>query len=125
MSSSAAVDSEVLEKYSGDLQTRLKSARPVLVGHNIFTDLVNFYRCFIGNLPDRVEEFQDVIHALFPIVIDTKYMATCNSGSAKPSSSLTEINEDLMDMKSPKIGQLFYPEIWIKYLPANMNCSSY
>jgi poly(A)-specific ribonuclease len=111
MSSSAAVDGEALVKSSGDLQTRLKSTRPVLVGHNLFTDLVNFYQCFIGNLPDRIEEFQEVIHALFPVVIDTKYMATCNSGSAQPSSSLTEINEDLMGMKNPKICQLLFTEI--------------
>jgi hypothetical protein len=115
MASSAVVHGEALVKYAGDLQMRLKSTRPALVGHNLFTDLVNFYRCFIGNLPNRVEEFQAVIHALFPVVIDTKYMATCNSGSARTPSSLTEINESLIDMKNPKISQLFYTETWTKY----------
>jgi len=76
-------------------QIRLKSARPAFVGHNLFIDLVNFYRCFIGSLPDRVEDFQKAVHSLFPFVIDTKYVATYNCTTRNPSSSLVEIDTAL------------------------------
>ncbi|KAK2794900.1 hypothetical protein FQN50_009824 [Emmonsiellopsis sp. PD_5] len=92
-----------LLQYSMDLQSKLKRRRPVLVGHNLFTDLINFYKCFIGDLPDQVEDFQEAIHALFPLVIDTKYMATHKCSSTNPSSSLIEINDSLAHRKLPKI----------------------
>ncbi|PGH15448.1 hypothetical protein AJ79_02425 [Helicocarpus griseus UAMH5409] len=96
-------DAKDLLKFSDDLKSKLKSKHPILVGHNLFTDLINFYKCFIGDLPDRVEDFQEAIHALFPLVIDTKYMATHDCSSGNPSSSLTEINESLMQRETPKI----------------------
>ncbi|QSS59973.1 CAF1 family ribonuclease [Histoplasma capsulatum] len=92
-----------LLSYSDDLQLKLKSRQPVLVGHNLFTDLINFYKCFIGDLPDRIEDFKNAIHALFPLVIDTKYMATHNCSSMTPSSSLTEINDKLEQRRTPRI----------------------
>ncbi|KAK2769718.1 hypothetical protein FQN52_006338 [Onygenales sp. PD_12] len=92
-----------LLQYSRDLQSKLKRRRPVLVGHNLFTDLINFYKCFIGDLPDRLEDFREAIHALFPLVIDTKYMATHKCSSTNPSSSLIEINDSLAHRKLPKI----------------------
>ncbi|OAS99760.1 CAF1 family ribonuclease [Blastomyces dermatitidis ER-3] len=100
---SATVDAEALSNYSDDLRSKLKSRQPVLVGHNLFTDLINFYKCFIGNLPDRIEDFKEAIHSLFPLVIDTKYMATHNCSSVTPSSSLAEINDNLAMRKTPKI----------------------
>lgn len=100
-----------LLSYSDDLQLKLKSRQPVLVGHNLFTDLINFYKCFIGDLPDRIEDFKNAIHALFPLVIDTKYMATHNCSSMTPSSSLTEINDKLEQRRTPRIRTLTQP-IW-------------
>ncbi|OJD16165.1 hypothetical protein AJ78_03654 [Emergomyces pasteurianus Ep9510] len=85
------------------LQSKLRSRRPVLIGHNLFTDLINFYKCFIGDLPERVEDFREAVHALFPLVIDTKYMATHNCSSLMASSSLIEINDSLAQRKTPKI----------------------
>ncbi|PGH35553.1 hypothetical protein GX50_01655 [[Emmonsia] crescens] len=103
ISNSAPVDAKALLSYSDDLQSKLKSRQSVLVGHNLFTDLINFYKCFIGDLPDRIEDFQEAIHALFPFVIDTKYMATHNCSSVTPSSSLVEIYDNLAQRKIPKI----------------------
>lgn len=88
------------------LFTRLKANRTVLVGHNLFIDLVYFYACFIGRLPDRVETFQDAMHRFFPTVIDTKYLATHeNDNSPMSRSSLEELDEALSEHPAPMIGE--------------------
>lgn len=46
-----------------------------IVGHNLFLDLIYLYACFFGPLPDRVEDFQGAIKKIFPVAIDTKYIA--------------------------------------------------
>lgn len=104
MNSSTAVELQVsLHEFSYKLQQRLKSHRPVLVGHNLFTDVVYLYRCFLGPLPDKLDQFQAIIHEMFPILMDTKYMATHDCGSIIPKSSLSEINDNLLHIKTPKI----------------------
>lgn len=102
----AGVDVISVTDYSRRIQDKLKSRQPVLIGHNLFVDLVYFYRTFIGPLPDSVEEFQQAIHALFPLVVDTKFMATHNCGSSKASSSLEEVNGGLSKRETPVIGKL-------------------
>ncbi|KAL2355890.1 ribonuclease H-like domain-containing protein [Cryomyces antarcticus] len=81
----------------------LKRRRTVLVGHNLFTDLIYFYRTFIGKLPATIKEHQRNIHALFPMVIDTKYMATHNCGDINPASSLEQIADQLNMRTVPAI----------------------
>ncbi|PKX99583.1 CAF1 family ribonuclease [Aspergillus novofumigatus IBT 16806] len=104
MASSAAVESKYpLNEFSDKLKQRLKEHRPVLVGHNLFSDLIYFCRCFFGPLPSKVEEFQSMAHELFPVLMDTKYMATHNCGSINPRSSLSELNENLAKKAIPKI----------------------
>lgn len=104
MASSAAVEPKYpLNEFSDKLKQRLKEHRPVLVGHNIFSDLIYFCRCFFGPLPSKVEEFQSMAHELFPVLMDTKYMATHNCGSINPRSSLSELNENLAKKAIPKI----------------------
>ncbi|KAE8134383.1 ribonuclease H-like domain-containing protein [Aspergillus pseudotamarii] len=104
MNSSIAVEPQVsLHEFSDNLQQRLKSHRPVLVGHNLFTDVVYLYRCFFGPLPDKLDQFQAIIQEMFPILMDTKYMATHDCGSITPKSSLSEINDKLLHIKTPKI----------------------
>ncbi|KAK3067799.1 hypothetical protein LTR53_015110 [Teratosphaeriaceae sp. CCFEE 6253] len=73
----------------------------VIVGHNCFLDLVYIYRQFIGALPDTVEEFQQALHALWPTIIDTKYMSTHNCGDISPVSSLEQIATQLSEQETP------------------------
>ncbi|KAL4883469.1 ribonuclease H-like domain-containing protein [Aspergillus karnatakaensis] len=94
---------ETLNEFVDDFKQRLKSHRPVLVGHNLFTDLIYFFRCFFGPLPDRVEEFQSMVYEHFPVLIDTKYLATHDCGSINPTSSLQEINNSLLKMPKPEM----------------------
>lgn len=94
-----------IQELSDKVKSRLKENRPVLVGHNMFCDLLFFHRCFLGPLPNTLVEFQTVIHDLFPLLADTKYMATHNCGSLNPMSSLEELNTTLAGIESPKIGR--------------------
>ncbi|KAL4903274.1 hypothetical protein BDW74DRAFT_169153 [Aspergillus multicolor] len=94
---------ETLEEFVDDFKERLKAHRPILVGHNLFADLIYFFRCFFGPLPDRVEDFQSMVHEHFPVLIDTKYLATHDCGSINPISSLQEMNDSLLDIPKPKM----------------------
>lgn len=93
-----------MQEFSDGVKERLKANPPVLVGHNMFTDLIYFCRCFLGPLPDTVEEFQAMVHRFFPVVIDTKYLATHDCGSINPASSLENLTQDLSNLPSPHIG---------------------
>ena len=104
--SSAAVEAKYpLKEFTERLKQSVKEHQPVLVGHNLFADLVNFCNCFVGPLPDSVEDFAAMAHQLFPVVVDTKYLATHDCGSINPKSSLEEINNDLLKIGRPKIGE--------------------
>ncbi|PYH85885.1 CAF1 family ribonuclease [Aspergillus uvarum CBS 121591] len=87
---------------SDQIKRRLQATRPVVVGHNLFTDLIYFCRCFFGPLPDRVEEFQSMAHEMFPVLMDTKYMATHDCGSINPTSSLQDLHNKLAPVPYPK-----------------------
>lgn len=85
------------------VRKRLAHRKTVLVGHNLLTDVVNLYHCFIGILPDSVEDFSRTINDLFPMVIDTKYMATHNCGDLNPASSLEQTGAQLDQQLIPEI----------------------
>lgn len=106
MSTSTAVKPQAsLKAFSDKMKQLLRTRRPVLVGHNLFVDLVYFCRCFFGPLPDSVQDFQRLVHKMFPVLVDTKYLATHQCGSIIPRSSLSEINEKLLQTATPKISQ--------------------
>ncbi|CAF9934155.1 MAG: hypothetical protein ALECFALPRED_005870 [Alectoria fallacina] len=87
-----------------ELCNTLKEKRTVLVGHNLFLDLIYFFTFFFGPLPDRVEGFQKTIAQLFPLVFDTKYLADkINDNSPLYKSSLQEIDQELSKLPVPII----------------------
>ncbi|KAJ6099323.1 hypothetical protein N7467_000858 [Penicillium canescens] len=92
-----------INRVADRVKQRLQENRPVLVGHNMFCDLLFFHACFLGPLPDTIEEFQTVMHELFPVIVDTKYLDTYDCGSINPTSSLTDLHAKLKDVNSPKI----------------------
>ncbi|KAF8455386.1 ribonuclease H-like domain-containing protein [Terfezia claveryi] len=77
----------------------------VLVGHNCFMDLLHLYNCFIGKLPEKVEEFAELMSKSFPILIDTKYLATYgdDSTTANSGSTLSILDSLLRPQTNPKI----------------------
>jgi CAF1 family ribonuclease len=94
-------DDEALRKFTDDLQQQLNSRRRILVGHNCFMDLIYLYRCFIGELPSRLEDFQELIREMFPAVVDTKYIASF--GESWQSTSLQEVEENLPTEGVPRV----------------------
>lgn len=71
-----------------DIRTALGGKSKVLVGHNLFTDLIFLYQTFIGRLPETVIEFGHEIHRLFPMIVDTKYMGSEEGGTMGAVTSL-------------------------------------
>jgi poly(A)-specific ribonuclease len=64
--------------------------------------VVNLYRCFIGDLPEDVGEFRAKLNEMFPLVIDTKYMATMNM-MRWADTSLHAVEADLNSEGKPRI----------------------
>ncbi|KAH9866585.1 hypothetical protein J1614_008276 [Plenodomus biglobosus] len=93
---------DVKDRYDRAVE-RLKSRQPVLVGHNMFTDIVYFYRTFVGELPDTLQGFREAIHELFPKIVDSKYLATHAEGDLNASPTLQEIAKDLSRQHLPEI----------------------
>ncbi|MCJ1389378.1 hypothetical protein MMC18_002235 [Xylographa bjoerkii] len=97
------LDLKELKREFNEVQIKLSKQRTVLIGHNLFMDLINFYKCFFGALPDTLSEFQELIHGLFPLIVDTKYMSTHNNSNINARSGLDELDADLYKMTIPNI----------------------
>jgi poly(A)-specific ribonuclease len=97
------VDLDMLKSRFNRAKHMIRNKKTALFGHNLFLDLIYFYRTFIGALPDTVDEFGALIHELFPIIVDTKYMATHNCGDINPQSSLEQIAERLAEQQKPAV----------------------
>ncbi|CAI6337072.1 unnamed protein product [Periconia digitata] len=92
------------DKITWDLaHAKLQYHQPVLVGHNMFTDLVYFYRSFVGELPETLDSFCEAVHKVFPRIIDTKWLATYAGGDLNDSPSLQKIAESMENQELPSI----------------------
>lgn len=100
------------DAFIGDLQAELRSQPRAIVGHNCLTDVINMYRCFIGDLPQTVDEFRTKLHELFPMILDTKYLATIGS-KRWANTSLRAVEEDLHTESKP---QIHLPPTFDRYL---------
>ncbi|KAI9665125.1 MAG: hypothetical protein M1831_002135 [Alyxoria varia] len=88
-----------------ELQRACQERPKILVGHNCFMDFAFFYKIFYGSLPDRVEDFQNVIHEMFPLIVDTKYLSTCGKDSRFRGARLAQLDTALSHQKEPLIEQ--------------------
>ena len=95
------LDMNKVQKDMETLRTELPARRPVLVGHNMFMDLIFMYKTFFGPLPDKVEDFAKAIHELFPMIVDTKFLCT-HSGEVD-NSSLEELSRNLDQQSKPEV----------------------
>lgn len=100
------------DAFIKDLQAQLRNQSRAIVGHNCLTDVINMYRCFIGDLPESVDEFRRELHDLFPMILDTKYLATIGS-KRWANTSLRAVEEDLRTEGKP---QLHLPSAFDRYL---------
>uniref|UniRef100_A0A670HND7 PARN like ribonuclease domain containing exonuclease 1 n=1 Tax=Podarcis muralis TaxID=64176 RepID=A0A670HND7_PODMU len=60
--------------FTNLFQTLVRAKKP-LVGHNMLMDLLHLHENFYKPLPENYDEFKKNIHALFPVVMDTKNIA--------------------------------------------------
>ena len=99
--STAGVDGR--DRFDRALARLKKKGKTVLVGHNMFTDIVYLYRTFVGPLPETLREFNEELHKLVPRIVDTKYLATHAEGDLNASPTLEEIAKGLQDQPLPRI----------------------
>jgi len=93
-------------RLHAELVDELSRKKTVLVGHNLFLDLIYLYQCFIGPLPDKVEAFTYTLSYLFPLIVDTKYVADyINNNSPGYKSSLEELDQEISHLPVPLIGK--------------------
>ncbi|KAL8912379.1 MAG: hypothetical protein Q9171_002565 [Xanthocarpia ochracea] len=110
----------VTSKFNS-VRSRLRGHSTVLVGHNLFLDLIYLYACFFGPLPDKVEDFQRIIHDLFPRIIDTKFLAAHNDPGTT-SFNLEELDRLLSQQPQPVIEA---SGKYIEELPSPVNDAFY
>ncbi|KAK4940907.1 hypothetical protein LTR10_019060 [Elasticomyces elasticus] len=91
-----------IQGYLNALQTQLRGRPRAFVGHNCLTDVINLYRCFIGDLPERVDDFRASLHELFPVILDTKYVAGIGN-KRWADTSLQSVESDLSSVEVPRI----------------------
>lgn len=90
----AADGDEPVKALLEDLVRKLKERRKVLVGHNCMVDIMFLYKMIIGDLPETLQEFKDRVHAMFPAIIDTKFLSSCFS-EKHGRLALGEVEKDL------------------------------
>jgi hypothetical protein len=85
------------------VKAKLAKKTHIIVGHNVFVDLIYLHRTFIGPLPLDVVQFQENIHSKFPIVIDTKFLGTHGDDQNQGRSTLKDLLTPLKKVNTPLI----------------------
>lgn len=75
--SAAALENSVNEElgFAKIIEILIKQKKK-LIGHNIYFDILFLYDKLIDDLPETFYEFKSNFNQLFPVVYDTKYIAT-------------------------------------------------
>jgi hypothetical protein len=92
-----------IKKELAQIIATLMRKKHVIVGHNLLMDLGFIYKTFIGALPAKVGHFQQMVHEHFPVVIDTKYLATHNTDAMNPRANLKELLDPFKKVHVPLI----------------------
>lgn len=82
------------------LMRKIADSGKLIIGHNMLLDLCHIVHQFFGHLPESYLEFKNLVHNLFPRILDTKVI--CHSQQFKesvPSSNLHILLETVS--KSP------------------------
>ncbi|XP_067928512.1 poly(A)-specific ribonuclease PNLDC1-like [Watersipora subatra] len=96
----------------------LISKKKIIVGHNLYLDLMFIYEKFINPLPSSYTEYKAVLHSCFPHIYDTKFLALQLRRSLESSvhgydqTSLSELYTHMRDSDRTS-GLLFAPSVHI------------
>ncbi|XP_054281935.1 poly(A)-specific ribonuclease PARN-like [Macrosteles quadrilineatus] len=70
----------------------ISQSRKLIVGHNMLLDLCHMIHRFCEPLPDSYLEFKEILHSVFPYILDTKFMCATRPLCDKvPSSVLSHL----------------------------------
>lgn len=89
-----AKEDELIENAVGFSQVvkMISQSGKVMVGHNMFLDLIHTIDQFLCPLPEYLEDFKGTISAVFPKLVDTKVMANTQPfRDLIPSSVLADL----------------------------------
>ncbi|OTA91625.1 hypothetical protein M434DRAFT_388476 [Hypoxylon sp. CO27-5] len=84
-------------------EANLKRSQPILVGHNLLHDLAFIYDTFFEPLPPLVDDFLTRINALFPRIVDTKFMHTRGKHMMEPDRTLRELHDRYARLQFPVV----------------------
>ncbi|KAI0024690.1 ribonuclease H-like domain-containing protein [Xylariomycetidae sp. FL0641] len=86
-----------------EYEKQLKQKRPILVGHNLFYDMVFIYHTFFGSLPGQLDDFLSAINSLFPRIIDTKHLDRTGKNSMMEDLPLEQLHNHYQKQQFPMI----------------------
>ncbi|EYC12623.1 hypothetical protein Y032_0046g1333 [Ancylostoma ceylanicum] len=90
----------------------LSKAKPPLVLHNSLLDLLHIYHSFEADLPETYSEWKDAIHNLFPVIVDTKFLASILQKELQ--------DEGCFDLSLQALGTFLNSELSAKILPIHI-----
>jgi len=90
--------------FSRILRAISSSKKPV-IGHNLFLDILHSVGQFMtSNLPESYQDYKEMVHSLFPVFYDTKFISS--TAALKPilgNCSLEELYTNLSQDPFPRI----------------------
>jgi len=95
----------------------LSNSHKLVVGHNMYLDLLHVIHQFIFPLPKEYKEFKRLVQTVFPIIIDTKHMASSAllSNVVSSSTSLGDLYETLTRLNQPKL-DIQHADEFVRYV---------
>jgi len=78
----------------GEVAECIFNCKKPIVGHNCFLDLLFIYQAFYGQLPDKCTKYKKKLHEIFPLIYDTKFIASAFQEEFK-STRLGDLFEEV------------------------------
>lgn len=105
-----AKEQELIENAVGFTQVvkMISQSGKLVVGHNMFLDLIHVIEQFLCPLPEKFDDFKATISAVFPRLIDTKVMANTQPfRDLIPSSVLADLVKHVSKKPFQKVAVQF------------------
>lgn len=84
-------------------ESRLRGRSPVVIGHNILTDLCFLHCKFVAHMPASLQEFRSLTRERLPRIVDTKYLFTRGGSEMSPDYSLGECFTAMESQQLPAV----------------------